>query len=276
MENLPGELSVFYETFGEGKLLFVLPGWTLNTRIMAYIIEPFFAQRTGWQRFYIDPPGHGKTPGKPWISNQDKMLDVVLDCIDRLAGGRRFSILGHSLGAYLARGVLRQRAPLVDGLAMLVPAIITDDEKRNVRPFAVVVEEPLRDTLLSPAEEAFFEMSVVRTRRWFNALRVFPEVPEDENGDPDFLTTIREQPDKYAFSFDVDDVAPFPAPSLIVTGRQDAVVGYQDAWNLLDNYPRATFVILDRAGHLLEECDPVLHVLVNEWLDRVEEYAGSA
>jgi pimeloyl-ACP methyl ester carboxylesterase len=75
----------------------------------------------------------------------------------------------------------------------------------------------------------------------------------------------------------VDQVSePFPGPSLIITGRQDAMAGYRDAWNILENYPRATFVVLDRAGHFLEENADLVNVLVNEWLDRVEESAGVA
>ena len=76
------------------------------------------------------------------------------------------------------------------------------------------------------------------------------------------------------YSFDVDVLpAPFPAPTLILTGRQDHMCGYREAYHLLDNYPRATFAVLDRTGHALEiEQMTLFHVLVNEWLDRVEEY----
>jgi hypothetical protein len=45
---------------------------------------------------------------------------------------------------------------------------------------------------------------------------------------------------------------------------------------LLDNYPRASFAVLDRAGHALAvEQKPLFRALVNEWLDRVEEYIVS-
>ena len=42
------------------------------------------------------------------------------------------------------------------------------------------------------------------------------------------------------------------------------------------SYPRGTFAVLDRAGHLLGIAQADLfHALVAEWLDRVEEYAGA-
>lgn len=64
----------------------------------------------------------------------------------------------------------------------------------------------------------------------------------------------------------------FHRPTLIVAGRQDSSVGYADAWRLVDRYPRATFAVLDRAGHALpHEQGPLLGALVEEWLDRVRE-----
>jgi hypothetical protein len=46
-----------------------------------------------------------------------------------------------------------------------------------------------------------------------------------------------------------------------------------ETWNAnLENYPRGTFVVLDRAGHGLGvEQEDLFRALVGEWLDRVEE-----
>ena len=74
-------------------------------------------------------------------------------------------------------------------------------------------------------------------------------------------------------SFEVDTQPTlFGGPTLILTARQDHLCGYRDAWDLLDNYPRATFAVLDRAGHFVNiEQDGLCHALMREWLDRVEE-----
>jgi len=91
--------------------------------------------------------------------------------------------------------------------------------------------------------------------------------------DHEFLSKLREN---YAFSFDVDVLAkPFAGPALMLMGRQDSSCGYRDAWGILGNYPRGTFVALDRAGHGLgAEQKDLFNALVSEWLDRVEEYVG--
>ncbi|WP_286167138.1 alpha/beta hydrolase [Clostridium sp. D33t1_170424_F3] len=57
-----------------------------------------------------------------------------------------------------------------------------------------------------------------------------------------------------------------------MTGRQDGCVGYRDLWRLLEDYPRATFAVLDMAGHNLQIEQPELfHSLVENWLVRTEE-----
>ena len=62
----------------------------------------------------------------------------------------------------------------------------------------------------------------------------------------------------------------------MLMGRQDSSCGYHDAWSILENDPRGTFVVLDRAGHgLMVEQGDLFNALANEWLDRVEEYAGN-
>ena len=88
--------------------------------------------------------------------------------------------------------------------------------------------------------------------------------------DGPFLKKIRQHAD---YSFDVDRLPqPFARPVVILLGRQDASVGYQDAWRILENYPRGTFAILDRAGHNLQIEQPLLfNALLSEWLDRVRE-----
>ena len=69
----------------------------------------------------------------------------------------------------------------------------------------------------------------------------------------------------------------YATPTLILAGRQDATVGYAGVWRLLEHYPRATFAVLDRAGHgLVYEQVGLVTALMAEWLDRVREDAAGA
>jgi pimeloyl-ACP methyl ester carboxylesterase len=203
------------------------------------------------------------------------MLEALLAFIDCLLPEQRFALGGMSAGAYLARGVLCHRASWIDGLLLTAPVIVAADARRTVPPPVTIARDPALLAQLGQEEQASLEPAVVQGRRVLDALRR-DYVPASEVANEELLMAIRQDALRYGFSFDVDALPqPFPGPTLILTGRQDASVGYQDAWGILDNYPRATFVVLDRAGHLLAvDQQRLVHALIGEWLDRVEEWSA--
>lgn len=278
MEGELEDITIYYESFGEGRPIIMLRGWSLNHRSMLSDMEPLFKYRQGWKRIYLDLPGHGRTSGKDWITNQDKILDVVLDFIHKVIPGQRFAVAGGSAGAYLARGIAYHKSRLLDGVLLIVPMIVADDAKRTIPSRNTLVEDPALMAGLEPdVAEVLNQLAVVQSQKWVDAWKAISD-PTDGTGDEEFQAKIRENPEHYAFTFDVDAMSkPCTAPALIITGRQDSVVGYRDAWKIVENYPRATFAVLDRAGHgLYIEQEELVHALFNEWLDRVEEYARTA
>ena len=274
MECQLNNISVHYKIHGEGHPLIALHGFGPDHRLMTGCMEPIFEHRSGWQRIYLDLPGMGKTPGKEWITNSDQMLDVVLDFMDQVLPGQRFALAGESYGGYLARGVIYRKPALVDGLLLICPLIIPDQTKRSVPPHGALVKDPTLLSSLEPSQREEFEsFAVVQSQSVWERTR--DEVIAGVSiADEDFLSKL--QAHGYPFSFDVDTAfTPFEKPTLILVGRQDASVGYRDAWQILENYPRGTFVVLDRAGHNLQiEQETLFNALVNEWLDRVEEKLG--
>jgi pimeloyl-ACP methyl ester carboxylesterase len=276
MECKLKDITVNYESFGEGKPILFLHGTSVDHRYMMSDMEPLFKHRNGWKRIYPDMPGHGKTPGMDWITNQDKMLAVVLDFIDKVIPGERFVLAGSSKGAYLARGVVHHRFESIDGLLLTVPVIKADIGKRDMPAHVTLVSDPLLVSELTPEEaDGWFSFAVVQNRKILDYIRNYISKAGELSDEP-FLMKIVDRPETNNFSFDVDAlVKPFPAPTLIVAGRQDSAAGYRDVWQILENYPRATFAILDRMGHFLgAEQETLFHALAGEWLDRVEEYTG--
>jgi pimeloyl-ACP methyl ester carboxylesterase len=78
--------------------------------------------------------------------------------------------------------------------------------------------------------------------------------------------------ERYGLDADPEDASPEPfvQPTLFITGRQDQIVGYRDAWARLEHYPRATFAVLDIAGHNAHMDQPGLTAaLMTDWLHRV-------
>jgi pimeloyl-ACP methyl ester carboxylesterase len=82
-----GDAEIYYETFGAGRPLVLLPGQPSNHLSLARFIEPVFAQRAGWQRIYLDLPGTGQSTGGEAVATPDKLLDAMLAFIDALHAG---------------------------------------------------------------------------------------------------------------------------------------------------------------------------------------------
>ena len=247
----------------------MIHGFYPDHRLMKGCMEPIFSDRPGWKRIYFDLPGMGRTRGESWIDCSDKVLEVVLAFIDRILPHQSFLVVGESYGGYLARGLLFEKLKSVDGLMLICPLIIATQEKRSLPPRKIIVEDRrLMSQINQSGANEFASMAVIQSRvnweRFRDEILVGLKVAD---------TTYLERLNKgYEFSFDADSLPePYDKPTLIVAGRQDSSVGYKDAWSIIENYPRATFAVLDGAGHNLQiEQAQVFNALVLEWLDRVQ------
>jgi pimeloyl-ACP methyl ester carboxylesterase len=261
-----GDVALYYETYGAGRPIVMLPGRPSDHRVMQRLMEPLFAQRDGWHRIYPDLPGTGRTSALDRLATHDAMLDAMLTFIDAVIPVQRFVLAGLSYGGYMARGVVYQRAASIDGLLLCAPQVKGDPAQAQLPPQTTLIADPPLVADLGPGAS----LVVAQTPLVVESVReLFAEVAIADHPFNDRLEVAA------PFSFDVDRVpAPFAGPTLIVTARQDNLCGYRDAWDLLEQYPRATFAVLDRAGHFVNiEQDVLCRTLMREWLDRVEEAA---
>jgi len=262
-----GDTAIFFETHGTGRPIVMLPGRPSDHHSMARFMEPLFAQRDGWLRIYPDLPGTGLTPGVERLATHDQMLNAMLAFIDKVIPGQRFVLASVSYGGYMACGVVSRKAALIDGLLLCVPLVKTSPQ---LPPRTMLVENPQLLAQLEPDEAQLIEsLVVVQTSTVIEG--VCEVLAEVQKADHVFGARL-EAAGPSSFEADTQPTV-FGGPTLILTARQDNVCGYRDAWDLLENYPRATFAVLDRAGHFVNiEQDGLCHALVSEWLDRVEEY----
>lgn len=266
--------TIDYEEHGEGRAILFLHGWTMNRRLEIADYEPIFASRSGWRRLYPDLPGMGRSVAHD-IHCQDDMLAALLGFIDTVLPGRRFVLAGTSLGGYLARGIAVRLRERVDGLLLRVPCIVPDTGKRVLPPVEPLVRDEGLLAALDPAERTALGDVLVQAPGYLAAMRAKVRdfvAPAIASCAP-FVPEMRLDPKRYAFSFDLAAAEKsFGKPVLVVAGRQDTTVGYRDAWEILESYPRATFAVLDRADHVWPvESPALLAALVDDWLERVEK-----
>jgi len=266
MECQIGDRFVYYKTIGEGKPLLTISGIPSDHHIIESWLEPIFEKRPGWQRIYFDLPGTGQTSGEG-ITTIDQVLNIVCEFIDALLPGQHFTLLGLSAGGYLARGVVARKADLVDGLCLLVPWLSEHGDQELPTPVTLFKDSDALAKLSPDDAEKLAGLAVVQNQKvvdWYR--KVVIKARQGKN---------KSQIEQRTYSGDAKREAalhPFEKPTLILTGRQDTHVGYRDAWEILEKYPRAAFAVLDRAGHALGvEQENLFHALILEWLDRVEE-----
>ncbi len=269
MECKIKNISINYEIVGSGKPIVMIHGYYVDHRIMAGCMEPVFDDKKGYKRIYIDLPGMGKSESAEWIKSSDDILDILVNFIEKIIPSGNFLVAGQSYGGYLARGVVHRMSDRVDGVLLVCPVIIPDFKDRSVEEDVVLVKDMEFLSKLTHEEAEDFNL-VVENERTYE--RIKNELMcSFELADGEFLRNVQEN--GYSFSFDVDKLdKKFDKPSLILLGKQDSCVGYKDSWQILENFPRATFAILDIAGHALQiEQESLFNSLVNEWLVRVNE-----
>ncbi len=263
------DITLNCEIVGEGKPVVILHGLGCEHKMMGACLEPVFLKKY-YKRFYIDLPGMGKSTGKPEYASSDKVLEILL-CFINDNVDENYLLIGESYGGYLARGILSKDSAHIDGMALLCPVVEPIKGKRVLPQIKIqFADEAFLEKLSLEEKNDFCEYAVLANEDTYHRYKteIWPGIQE---ADSEFINELESH---YLFSFDVDKIIhglKYNKPVLFICGKQDTCVGYEDLWKLLKDYPRATFSVLDMAGHNLQiEQDQLFGQLMENWLLRVE------
>lgn len=263
MERRINDVLIHYVEHGDGVPLVALHGAGVDHREIEAAIEAI-APSAGYRRIYPDLPGMGASTSGGLTCNDD-VVTLLGKFIDHLGAGP-VMLLGHSYGAYLARGVVAQRPDVVLGLALLCPVA---QHSGQVPDHDIVCGDPDAYDELQPAQrQGFDEYFVVRTPTTARRYRDYV-LPGKTLVDEAALGRIFT-----GWTVDVGS-GTFLAPTLIAAGRRDSVVGYTDAMELIEGYPHATLAVIEGAGHaLMHERPELIAPLLGDWLERARPDDG--
>jgi pimeloyl-ACP methyl ester carboxylesterase len=265
-------MTLHHVSHGDGTPVLALHGWSPDHRLMTGPLEPFFAEVPGYRRLYPDLPGMGASPAGE-IDSSDGIMAALLDFIDTEIGDEPFVLLGESYGGYLARGLVVQRPSQVLGLGLLCPiGAALEHAERTVPEHVVLQVDPGVIESLSPEEvEDFTGIAVIQTAETLRQYRQ-DVAPGLDAADGEAMARIRKN---WALTIAPESGPVYERPTLVLCGRQDGVVGFEDQYALLPHYPRATFAVLDLAGHNLQIEQPALMgTLLRDWLERIAREAA--
>jgi pimeloyl-ACP methyl ester carboxylesterase len=151
MERRINDVLIKYVEHGDGVPLVALHGAGVDHREIEAAIEAI-APSAGHRRIYPDLPGMGGSTASGLTCNDD-VVALLASFIDDLGAGP-VMLLGHSYGAYLARGVAAQRPDIVAGLALLCPVA---EHAGQVPDHDVVLSDPDAYHELEPVQRAGFD-----------------------------------------------------------------------------------------------------------------------
>jgi pimeloyl-ACP methyl ester carboxylesterase len=253
--------------FGDGRHVVLIHGGKLDHRHMVDAIEPVFHGIDGWKRIYVDLPGHGQSTADASYRSQDDVLAAVTEFAAAQFPGQTFALIGESRGSYIAQGFAHAQPELIDGLLLIVPGGNTPASRAKLPKHQTIVSDKVLRSELADDEIGRFDRLVVQNRSIVEKIRrtKIPAIPLHDGDLEDRIANA------FEFSFDLNGPdAVFEKPSLIISGRQDAIAGYADAIDSLPNYPRATYALLDTAGHSLAwERPDLFKALARDWLHRL-------
>ncbi|MFF8998038.1 alpha/beta fold hydrolase [Streptomyces achromogenes] len=250
--------------FGSGTPVVLLHGYTIDHRLLLPL-EPVFAARRGWRRLYVDLPGSGRSPRLSGPVTAEAMGESVLRFVDKVVGDEPFAVVGISYGGQLARHLIAERGPQVLGAALIAPLVKPGGERTLPERRVLARDEALLAALDPADREVFTSIALYQDDAGWNAFRdhVLPGFRAHHREDAAELLKaylLRQAPESRFGTHD--------GTHLVVTGRQDHMVGWRDQLELLDHYPRATYAVVDGAGHNVHLDQPdTVHGLLGNWLD---------
>ena len=271
MKKLIRDIPVHYEVYGEGKTILNIHGWGPDSRMMKGCFEPVFSETNGYRRIYLDLPGFGQTPAAPWIGSADDMLDILCEFVDAVIGSEKFLLTGCSYGGYLSLGLIYKMSERIDGVLLLVAMVAPYKSRDDLKHKPLWKSKRLDLLEESPSLKGYLDMAVTATPEAYHKWQTDIQ-PGLDIANQDFISNRQILDYSSSLAEAVKQVS-FNKPSCILAGRQDASLAchYLKAYELVERFPRATFAILDGAGHILQiDCVPLFRQLVKDWIYRCE------
>jgi len=257
---------MWFHERGAGAPILLVRGFTIDHRMLLPLDAVFEDDKSGWRRLFVDLPGHGNSPRLPTMT-VDSVVDDVTAFVREHIGDRKFAVVGISFGGQVARAVTARFGSQVLGSALLAPVVRPSadrslpTDRTTTRDGAWLTQLPAED------REAFIVVTAQQDQDQWEAFKmhVLPGLHRRDREATAELAVhmaLKRAPE--------EGRPPHQGHHLIVTGRQDGVVGFADQMSLLTHYPHATYAALDAAGHNVHLEQPTaVEALLRQWIHAV-------
>lgn len=235
--------QVRYSDTGKGRVIVLLHGFLESLEVW---YGNGFAQELAkhYRIISIDLPGHGKSECVGYVHRMERMAKVVKHVMDEL-GLRRYTLVGHSMGGYVALAFAEKYSENVTGLCLFHSTAYADSEAKRIdreRAIRLVKKAPLKYTnalvtnLFALANVRYMQEQIRWLRRMASKTKVQGVVAclEGMKIRKDRTTVIR--------------YAAFPV--MIIAGTRDNILPYDSLVQLSQVSNSVKLITLEKTGHL--------------------------
>lgn len=208
----------------------------------------------------LDLPGHGISVVQGDVHSMEFLADTVADTMQVL-GIDRYTVVGHSMGGYVALALCARYPERLDGLVLLhsTPNADSEEKAEMRRREIAIVKSGKKEQLARIAPAAGFAPE--NRRRMQDEIEDLTEMvflTEDE-GIVALLNGMIGRAEQHEM------LLQSPVRQLFVLGRHDGYITPEVADAMVARHPQASVVWLEESGHMgfLEEPEACANALLN-------------
>lgn len=213
----------------------------------------------------IDLPGMRQSRGAGAIKAASDVLQLLIQYIEEEFSNRKFAIVGYSFGALLATALAEQFSDQIESIFLLAPETEAETTKRTLPKRTVYHMSNLGPKINQDELSAYRATAVLESQDNFNLFKKYILSGLNSNEDNAIVRYLSEnpklakEPSEYSKSY--------RGSVTIVTGQNDNMVGFQDAFSLYCTLQEAEFVCISKAGHTLHLDRPaIIKEIFTDWL----------
>ena len=193
----------------------------------------------------LDIPGHGISEVKGEIHSMDYLADTLALALDKL-GIASATVVGHSMGGYMALAFAERHPERLDGLVLLhsTPYADSEEMRKNRQREISLIKSGKKELLAHTAPEAGFAVeNRKRFRTEIEDLQQTIYLTEDAG----IVALLNGMIERKAQS---EMLHALGKPILFVLGRKDGYIVAEVAEKMVAEHPEAKVVWLENSGHM--------------------------
>ena len=193
----------------------------------------------------LDIPGHGISEVKGEIHSMDYLADTLALALDKL-GIASATVVGHSMGGYMALAFAERHPERLDGLVLLhsTPYADSEEKRKNRQREISLIKSGKKELLAHTAPEAGFAVeNRKRFRTEIEDLQQTIYLTEDAG----IVALLNGMIERKAQS---EMLHALGKPILFVLGRKDGYIVAEVVEKMVAEHPEAKVVWLENSGHM--------------------------